>query len=84
MKSGLSKNHVRFLDLEEVGQITDDMFLDAVHTDSAGHRLMAEIVAKRIAQDHLLPAEGPREVRFHKDAAIASVDATQPTSRSHP
>ena len=73
-KSGLSKNQVQFLDLEEVKQITDDMFLDAVHTDSAGHKLMAEIVARRITQDHMLPAEGIREVRSHKNAAPAPVD----------
>jgi hypothetical protein len=45
--SGFSRNQVRFLDLEEMEQITDDMFPDGMHTNAAGHRMMAEIVAKR-------------------------------------
>jgi lysophospholipase L1-like esterase len=84
VKAGLSRKQVRVLDLEEMDRITDDMFLDGMHTNSAGHRIMAEIVAKRIIRDHLLPAEGVREVRSRKDVTAASVEATQTTSRVHP
>jgi lysophospholipase L1-like esterase len=71
VKAGLDRNQVRVLDLEEVPQITDDMFLDGMHTNAAGHRMMAEIVAKRIIRDRLLPIEGVREARSHQDAAPA-------------
>ncbi len=81
VKAGLSKEHVRVLDLEETGQITDVMFLDGMHTNAAGHRRMAELVARKIIQDHLLPGEG---VGSRRDAAIAPVDSAQTAAGIHP
>ena len=76
VKAGLDRNQVRFLDLEEVQQITDDMFLDRMHTNAAGHRMMAEIIANRIIRDHLLPIEGVREALSRQDAPMISATAT--------
>jgi lysophospholipase L1-like esterase len=84
VKSGLSKNHVRYLDLEETDRITDDMFLDGMHTNAAGHKMMAEIVARKITHDRLLPDEGIRHVRTHQNVTSAAIDTVHASSRVHP
>lgn len=83
VKADLMKKQVRVLDLEETQLVTDDMFLDRVHTTAAGHRMMAEIVAERIIRDRLLPIEGVREVRPHHNAAITSVARTPSVPAVH-
>lgn len=57
VKAGLKHHEVPFLDLEETDVITDDMFLDLVHPNAAGHRMMAEIAARRIVRDNMLSSE---------------------------
>jgi lysophospholipase L1-like esterase len=54
VKAALKRREVPFVDLQEMGIITDNMFMDAVHVNAAGHRVMAEVAAEKIAHDRML------------------------------
>ncbi|WP_447600571.1 SGNH/GDSL hydrolase family protein [Nitrospira sp. Nam80] len=57
VKAAFKRHEVPFVDLQEMGIITDDMFLDVVHVNAAGHRTMAEVAAEKIAHDRMLHVE---------------------------
>lgn len=66
VKAGLTRKQVPFLDLDERGTITDDMFLDLVHVNAAGNRVMAEVAAEKITQDCMLSPEAGKKCALTK------------------
>lgn len=82
VKAGLWKNQVPFLDLGETEQIKDDMFFDTIHPNAAGHRIMAEIVARRITHDNLLSGV-QAGAHSTKDPTPDPADGVHATSRIH-
>jgi hypothetical protein len=84
VKAGLKHHEVPFLDLEETDVITDDMFLDLVHPNAAGHRMMAEIAARRIVRDNMLSSEDGRTAAVHNNVTPAPADRVQLPSSIRP
>ena len=55
MKERLDAEGVEYLDLNEDGEgLSGEMFMDSLHLNASGNRVMAEIVAAEITRGDLL------------------------------
>ncbi len=53
-ESALAREGVKVLNLGDRPEFLPSMFLDTMHLDGAGHRLMADLIARTIQGEHLL------------------------------